>query len=85
MIHEPTINRPGLVLTGFTRYFAHKRIQVIGNAEAFYLKSLPEPQRLPPYREFLRTLALLSSARLAARQDFCPSPRRPMCPFFNAR
>ena len=33
-IKEPTVNRPGLVLAGFTRYFAYKRIQVIGNAEA---------------------------------------------------
>ncbi len=54
VIREPTINRPGLALTGFTRYFAHKRIQVIGNAEAFYLKSLDEAQRLQRYQEFLR-------------------------------
>jgi HPr kinase/phosphorylase len=53
VIYEPTINRPGLVLTGFTRYFANKRIQVIGNAEVFYLKSLTDRQRLRRYREFL--------------------------------
>jgi HPr kinase/phosphorylase len=41
IIREPTVNRPGLGLTGFTKYFAYKRIQVIGNAEAYYLKSLP--------------------------------------------
>ena len=40
LILEPTVNRPGLVLSGFTRYFAYKRLQVIGNAEAFFLKSL---------------------------------------------
>jgi HPr kinase/phosphorylase len=40
IIREPTVNRPGLVLSGFTRYFAYKRIQVIGNAEAYYLRSL---------------------------------------------
>ncbi len=39
IIREPTVNRPGLGLTGFTKYFAYKRVQVIGNAEAFYLKS----------------------------------------------
>ena len=45
VIREPTVNRPGLVLSGFTRYFANKRLQVIGNAEAFFLKSLtPEEQ-----------------------------------------
>src|SRR5258705_4448796 len=49
-IREPTVNRPGLVLTGFNRYFAYKRIQVIGNAEAYYLKSLPAEERLKRYR-----------------------------------
>ena len=45
IIREPTVNRPGLVLSGFTRYFAYKRLQVIGNAEAYFLKSLPEEER----------------------------------------
>lgn len=39
-IREPTINRPGLALSGFFIYFAGKRIQVLGNAEISYLKSL---------------------------------------------
>ena len=42
-IREPTVNRPGLVLSGFTRYFAKNRVQVIrtgslpgfGNAATF--------------------------------------------------
>ena len=45
IIREPTVNRPGLVLSGFTHYFAYKRLQVIGNAEAYFLKSLPEEER----------------------------------------
>src|SRR5579883_1564970 len=49
IIREPTVNRPGLVLTGFTRYFANKRVQVIGNAEAYYLKSLPPEERVKRY------------------------------------
>jgi len=52
VIREPTVNRPGLVLTGFTRYFANKRVQVLGNAETFYLKSLPNEQRQHRYRTF---------------------------------
>ena len=51
-IREPTVNRPGLVLTGFTRYFAYKRLQVIGNAEAFYLKSLAAEERPKRYETF---------------------------------
>jgi HPr kinase/phosphorylase len=39
-IQEPTINRPGLALTGFYSYFAGKRIQVLGAAELSYLRSL---------------------------------------------
>jgi len=49
IIREPTVNRPGLVLTGFTRYFANKRVQAIGNAEAYYLKSLPHEEREKRY------------------------------------
>src|SRR6266403_5321513 len=48
-IREPTVNRPGLVLSGFTRYFAFKRIQVIGNAEAFFMKSLSGEERIRRY------------------------------------
>ncbi|MSR67059.1 MAG: HPr(Ser) kinase/phosphatase [Pedosphaera sp.] len=40
VIREPTVNRPGLLLAGFTKYFADKRIQVIGMAETNYLASL---------------------------------------------
>ena len=40
IIREPTVNRPGLALAGFTRYFANKRLQVIGNAESCFLRTL---------------------------------------------
>ena len=43
-IREPTVNRPGLALSGFFSYFAEKRIQVLGSAELSYLKSLPEKE-----------------------------------------
>jgi len=44
-IHEPAINRPGLALTGFSSYFANKRVQVFGSAEISYMRSLPEKTR----------------------------------------
>lgn len=49
VILEPTVNRPGLVLSGFTRYFAFKRIQTIGHAEAYFLKSLSAEERRRRY------------------------------------
>ena len=50
-IIEPTVNRPSLALAGFTKYIAFKRIQVIGNAEAYYLKSLSVRDRIKRYRK----------------------------------
>jgi len=52
IIREPTVNRPGLALSGFTRYFANKRLQVIGNAEAFFLKSLSLEEQARRYEMF---------------------------------
>lgn len=49
VIREPTVNRPGLALAGFTRYFAGKRVQVIGNAESHFLKSLGYEERETRY------------------------------------
>ena len=50
-IREPTINRPGLALSGFYSYFAEKRIQVLGAAEQSYLESLTRRQRILRFRK----------------------------------
>lgn len=39
-IWEPSVNRPGLALSGFFTYFAYKRVQVIGNSEISFLSQL---------------------------------------------
>src|SRR5256886_4239465 len=49
-IREPTINRPGLALSGFYTYFAEKRVQVLGAAEHSYLKSLTPRARVRRFR-----------------------------------
>jgi HPr kinase/phosphorylase len=49
-IREPTINRPGLALSGFYTYFAEKRVQVFGAAEHSYLKSLSRKLRVKRFR-----------------------------------
>ncbi len=51
-VPEPAINRPGLALAGFLRYFAHRRIQVIGLAELTYLKGLSPEERVARIRAF---------------------------------
>src|SRR3954469_22722928 len=50
-IREPTINRPGLALSGFFKYFAEKRVQVLGAAENTYLKSLSKKIRVKRFRD----------------------------------
>ena len=54
VVGEPTVNRPGLALAGFTRYLARKRVQVIGNAENHFLKSLDEADREARYTALFR-------------------------------
>ncbi len=49
-IREPTINRPGLALSGFYNYFADKRVQVLGAAEQSYLNSLSPRAREQRFR-----------------------------------
>lgn len=54
LIKEGSINRPALALTGFFKYFANKRIQVLGAAEMTYLKSLPEEQQVKIFQQMVR-------------------------------
>src|SRR6266496_1198042 len=51
VIREPTVNRPGLALAGFTKYFASKRVQVIGSAESTFLRSLGKEERERRYAD----------------------------------
>ena len=51
IIREPTVNRPGLALSGFKHYFAYKRVQVMGNAEVYYLRSLPPAELKARYAD----------------------------------
>jgi len=44
-IREGSTNRPALALTGFFKYFANKRLQVLGAAEMTYLRSMSEPDQ----------------------------------------
>ena len=53
-ILEPTINRPGLALSGFYKYFALHRIQVIGLAERSYLRHLHEKNQEKRFADLCR-------------------------------
>jgi HPr kinase/phosphorylase len=69
-IQEGSVNRPGLALAGFFKYFAYKRVQVIGGAEWQYLKSLASAEAATQIEEMLkRKIPCLVLAR-----NFNPPP-----------
>src|SRR6266480_7887389 len=85
VIHEPTVNRPGLVLTGFTKYFAHRRVQVIGNAEAYYLKSLTPEECAKRYEVFFshRLPCVVFSRNLRPDKQFLKAAEAVDAPIFQ--
>src|SRR5476651_2678915 len=54
LIREGSINRPALALTGFFKYFANKRIQVIGAAEMTYLKTRSHANQTMIFKEMAK-------------------------------
>lgn len=85
VIREPTVNRPGLALVGFTRYFAYKRIQVMGNAEVFYLRSLPDKDRLARYAYLFayKVPCVVFSRSLKPDKEFLDSAAEAGVPIFQ--
>jgi len=53
LIKEGTINRPALALTGFFKYFANKRVQVLGAAEMTFLKTLTPANQVEIFTEMV--------------------------------
>ncbi|MBW8782599.1 MAG: HPr(Ser) kinase/phosphatase [Verrucomicrobia bacterium] len=53
LIREGSINRPSLALTGFFKYFANKRIQILGAAEMTYLKSIGQREQIVIINEMI--------------------------------
>ena len=85
VIREPTVNRPGLVLAGFTKYFALHRVQVIGAAEATFLKSLAKAQRVERYATLFkyRIPCMVFSRNLHPDREFLRAAEAANVPIFS--
>jgi HPr kinase/phosphorylase len=70
LIREGSINRPSLALTGFFKYFANKRIQVLGAAEMTYFKMLPQPKQV----EIMNAMTDRQVPCLVLTRNFNPTP-----------
>jgi HPr kinase/phosphorylase len=84
-IIEPTVNRPGLVLAGFTKYFAYKRVQALGNAEIFFLRSLTAEERVGCYRQLFhfKVPCLVCSRSLRPDEQMIEAARTAQIPIFR--
>lgn len=85
IIREPTVNRPGLALAGFTKYFASKRVQVMGAAECTFLKSLSVEQRTRCYKRIFsyRIPCFVFSRNLKPDPDFLAAAEKARVPIFQ--
>ena len=84
-IREPTVNRPGLALAGFTKYFASKRVQVIGSAESTFLKSLSKEDRPRRYSELFnhRVPCVVFSRNIRPDREFLKFAEKADTPIFQ--
>jgi HPr kinase/phosphorylase len=85
IIREPTVNRPGLALSGFTRYFAYKRVQVMGHAEVFYLRELRTEEREARYAYLFayKIPCIVFSRGLKADKEFLAAAAQTGVPIFS--
>jgi HPr kinase/phosphorylase len=70
MIREGTVNRPALALSGFFRYFAHRRVQVMGAAELTYLKGISRARQ----SEIFETMVRKGVPCIVLTRSFHPTP-----------
>jgi HPr kinase/phosphorylase len=85
IIREPTVNRPGLALSGFTRYFAYKRVQVMGHAEVYYLRSLRPEERQARYAYLFayKIPCIVFSRGMKPDQEFLAAAEQAGVPIFQ--
>src|SRR5437899_6385462 len=86
VIREPTVNRPGLALAGFTKYFASKRVQVIGSAESTFLKSLSKEERAHRYADLFsyKIPCVVFSRNIRPDREFLRAAEHADVPIFGS-
>jgi HPr kinase/phosphorylase len=54
IIRDKSIHRPGLALAGYVALFTYDRVQVFGNTEVRYLKSMPLDERIKAFNTLFK-------------------------------
>ena len=78
------VNRPGLFIAGFDEYFAASRVQVMGNAEMYYLFGITKEERISIYDKlFSKNIpCLILSRGLKPTQDIIDAAKKHNIPLF---
>ncbi|HAP34880.1 MAG TPA: HPr kinase/phosphorylase [Bacteroidetes bacterium] len=53
-VKEKSIHRPGLALAGYVGLFTYDRVQIFGNTEMLYLKSMPLEKRIEAFNTLFK-------------------------------
>jgi HPr kinase/phosphorylase len=85
-ITEGSVNRIGLAITGFLKYFASRRVQIVGNSEIAYIRSLePEERRQRIRAVFEHKIPCVIFARdIPVPQFFLEEAERYRIPVFTS-
>ena len=54
IIRDKSVHRPGLALAGYVALFTYDRVQVFGNTELRYLKSMPLDERIKAFNTLFK-------------------------------
>ena len=84
-VNVPDVNRPALQLVGFFDHFDSNRVQIIGNVEYNYLKTLTEETKTKVYHELLeyKLPCVIFSKSLQPDEIFLDLAEQHDVPVFN--
>ncbi len=87
LITSGHINRPGLLLVGYTDHYEKERIQIIGRAEHDYLTRLPDIERRKTIETFCALLpaAVMYSTNLRPHKEMLEAAAEYKVPVFVAK
>lgn len=85
-ISSISVSRPGLQLAGYYKHFANDRVQVIGNAEHEYLKSLGSAARKKSLDDLFKCElpCMIISRELEVMPDILEAAKKYNCPLFRS-
>ncbi len=82
-----SVNRPGLALAGFYDYFASSRVQVLGNAEMYFLYKMEEKDSDKAFASLVsnRLPCIIISRGLSPTKNMVKTARENGCPLFRSK